>query len=128
MIRLFTRAQNSKSVCQSRPLRARREASIANTAPAAPGTDGGQQALKARPCYSAAGTTKVLVNDDHVLPAKLPRAGRERVLATAALRIVDELVRSRLPHIDIGAAQQVIRRDLIHCPPPSLLPCRPRTR
>ena len=36
MIRLPTRAQNSKSVCQSRPLRAGREASRANTAPSAP--------------------------------------------------------------------------------------------
>ena len=36
MIRLFTRVQNSRRVRQSRPLRARREASMASTAPAVP--------------------------------------------------------------------------------------------
>jgi hypothetical protein len=36
MIRVFTKAQNSSNVCQSRPLRASRDASIANTAPAVP--------------------------------------------------------------------------------------------
>ena len=34
--RLFTKVQNSRSVCQSRPLRERREASMASTAPAPP--------------------------------------------------------------------------------------------
>lgn len=35
-MRLPTRAQNSSSVCQSRPLRAKREASIETTAPTTP--------------------------------------------------------------------------------------------
>ena len=111
MIRLFTKAQNSSSVCQSRPLRARREASMANTAPAVPvQMAANRRSNPGRAVRSRA--TEIIVDDDHILPAKRTGSRCEGILAAAALRIVEQLVRRRLPYIDIGATRQVIRRDL----------------
>ena len=44
------------------------------------------------------------------------RARLERVLASPALRIVQKLIHAGLPHIDIGAARQMIANDLSHRP------------
>src|ERR1700704_1779387 len=99
-----TRPQNSIIVCQSRPLRARREASIAKTA----------AAIEARPGDAGARAPEIIVDDHDVLPAQLPRAFRKTVLTPPAFVIVQHLVSGRLTRVDEGAARQVIRRDLGH--------------
>jgi hypothetical protein len=57
---------------------------------------------------------EVLVDDDNPLPAELPGARGERVLASLALQIVLDLGHRRLPHIDIGRLRQVLGGDLAH--------------
>src|SRR5208337_3269403 len=123
MIRLFTRAQNSRSVCQSRPLRARREAPRAKTAPASPLQIPTSRRSKPGRAVPPPPAAEIVVDDNHVLPAEVAGAGRQRVLASSALRIVQELIHAGLPHIDIGAARQMIAGDLSHRPsPPAFRP------
>src|ERR1700680_1848657 len=99
-----TNPQNSISVCQSRPLRARRDAS--------------------------AGAAEVVVDDCDVAPAKLLGAIDEAVLAPSALMIMRELVCCRLPDVDAGVAGEMLSRDLGHRRSPRLppLPAPPRSR
>ncbi len=73
-----------------------------------------EQPLEAWPGLAAAGSTEIVVDHDHVLPAKRLRSRCEGVLATSALRVVEELICRRLPNIDIGAARQMLGRDPIH--------------
>src|SRR5215471_15468173 len=121
-----TNPQNSISVCQSRPLRARRDASIASTAIA----DHCEQPLEARTCDAAARAAEVVVDDIDVAPAKLLGSIDEAILAPPALMIVRELVRGRLPDVDARVAGEVLRRDLGHRRSPRLppLPAPPRSR
>src|SRR6202158_1869132 len=124
MMRLLTRVQNSRRVCQSRPLRAKREASMANTAPAVPvqiAVNKRSKPGRAAPRRAASRAAQVIVDDDHIFPPKSPCADCKAVLTTAALGLVDELAGSGLSHIHIGATRQVLRRDLAHRPPPSPL-------
>jgi hypothetical protein len=67
--------------------------------------DRGQQSLEPRPCRPAARTPEIIVYDDHLRPPKRPRSRRKGILAATALRIIDELVRCGLPHINIGGAR-----------------------
>jgi hypothetical protein len=69
-------------------------------------TDRRQQPLKARPSRPAPGAAEIVINDNHVLPAEGAGARREGVLASPALRIVQELIHAGLPHVDIGVARQ----------------------
>ncbi len=128
---LPTRAQNSSSVCQSRPLRARREASMETTAPTLPAADRRQQPLEARPCDAAGGHAEVVVDDHDFCPAERARPIGQGVLASAALVVVAQLVGRRLPHVHVGAARQMLSADLAHRHPPGRLiasaPCRPAT-
>ena len=77
-----------------------------------------QQAFEARARSPAPRAAEIVVDDDHVIPAKGAGARRQRVLASSALRIVQELIHAGLPHVDMGAARQVIASDLSHRPSP----------
>src|SRR3954471_12233276 len=112
-----TSPQNSIRVCQSRPLRASRDASIANTAPTRPSQMAAKQPLEPWSVDATSGPAEIIVDDFDRGPPKLPGAIGERVLTAAALRIVQDLIARRLANIDEGAAAQVISRDLGHRPP-----------
>src|SRR5262249_55125357 len=84
-----------------------------------PGADGCQETLKAGPRCTSSRTTKVIIDDSHLFPTQTLSTSLERVLATAAFRIVGELIGRRLSNVDKGAACQVMRRNFIHRPPPS---------
>ena len=88
------------------------------------GTDCRQQALKPGACRAASRAPEVIIDDDHIFPAKHACAIGERILTTTTLRVVRKLIGGRLSHVDVGATRQMIRRDLIHRPPPSLLRAR----
>src|SRR5271170_2516880 len=70
-----------------------------------PSANSGQQSLESGPCNSAARTPEVIVDDDHVRPSQCPRTIRKSILTTTALRIICELVRRGLPHIDVSGAR-----------------------
>ena len=109
-----TRPQNSISVCQSRPLRARREASIAKTAPARPSQIAARRRSKPGRLTPEPRTPEIIIDDYDVLPAQLPRTFLKAVLTSPAFVIVQHLVSGGLTNVDEGAARQVIRRDLGH--------------
>src|ERR1700730_10379292 len=122
-----TNPQNSISVCQSRPLRARREASIASTAPTRPSQIVANRRSKPgraipppeRPRSSSMTSTVVQ-------PSCLAAIG-EPVLAAPALMIVCQLIGRRLTDVDTGAACKMLSRDLGHdCSPPLQAPLRSR--
>src|SRR5450631_76469 len=116
-----TNPQNSISVCQSRPLRASREASIANTAPTRPS----QIAVSSR---SKSGRLMPPLDDLDRGPAELPGTMiGESVLTAAARRVVRDLIGRRLTDVDESAAAQVVSGDLGHRRPPRL-PAPPRSR
>src|SRR5215471_3332492 len=107
-----TSPQNSISVCQSRPLRASRDASIANTAPTRPSQIAASRRSKPGRLMP---------------PPELPGTIGEPVLTAAALQIVHELIGRRLADVDKGAAAQMVSRDLDHYQP-SWPPAPPRFR
>src|SRR5450631_594057 len=123
-----TNPQNSISVCESRPLRARRDASIASTAPTRPSQIVASSRSKPGTRDAATGAAEVVVDDIDVTPAKLLGAIDEAVLAPSALMIMRELVCCRLPDVDAGAAGEMLSRDLGHRRSPRLplLPAPPR--
>src|SRR5271165_4168255 len=81
--------------------------------------DSNEQALEAWARCPAPRAAEIVVDDNNVLPAELAGPCRQRVLASSALRIVQELIHAGLPHIDVGAARQMIPGDLTHRPSPS---------
>jgi hypothetical protein len=118
-----TSPQNSISVCQSRPLRAKtrrldREHS-ADTAVA----DRCEQPLKAGTRDAATRAAEICVDDIDVAPGKLLGAIDEAVLAPPALMIVLELICCRLPDVDAATAREMLSRDLGHGRSSRLLPC-----
>src|SRR5437773_6894233 len=60
---------------------------------------------------------KVIVDNNSVLPAESARPRHQGVLSTSALRVIEQLIRRRLPDVDVSLARQMLRRDLIHCWP-----------
>src|SRR5262249_52828421 len=56
------------------------------------GTDGGKQALKSRARRAASRTTKVIIDDNHVFPAKCTCACCKSILTTATFRVVGKLI------------------------------------
>jgi hypothetical protein len=109
-----TNPKNTMSVCQSRPLRARRQASIANTAPTRAGTDGSQNSLEPRTLNAYARSSEIVVDDLDGRPAKLPGAIGKPVLPALALEVVHELIRGRLADINASDALQMLSCDLAH--------------
>src|SRR5271157_4321651 len=109
-----TNPQNSIRVCQSRPLRARREASIAKTAP----TRRSQIAANSRSKPGRATPppdrprSSSMISDGR--PAKLPGAIGKPVLPALALEVVHELIRGRLTDINASDALQMLGCDLAH--------------
>src|SRR5215468_7281377 len=125
-----TNPQNSISVCQSRPLRARRDASDREHSADTSVANRCEQALEAGTSDAAGRAAEVIVDHIDVAPAKLLGAIDEAVLAPPALMIVRELVRCRLPDVDAGAAGEMLSRDLghRHAPPLPPLPAPSRSR
>src|ERR1700679_3995432 len=122
-----TKPQNSIRVCQSRPLRARRDTSMAKTDPTRPS----QIAASRRstgPAGAGSRPAKIVVNHQDVLPAQVSRTICKTILTAAALVVVQQLIRRRLTNVDIGRAGQVLRRYRRHSAsprPPS--PWKPRS-
>src|SRR5271166_4684609 len=84
--------------------------------------DGDKQAFETLPRNTASRPTKIVVDDDHILPSESFRPPFQRILPAAALRVVGQLIRRGLSDIQIGVPYEMFRRDLIHQPasPPSL--------
>src|SRR4051794_15072926 len=84
----------------------------------AAGADGGKQSLEAGTHGACPRAAEIVVNDHDFGPAYLPRAINQPVLPPLALKVVLNLVIGRLTNVDVGAARQVVRRDLGHRPSP----------
>src|SRR6516165_8264450 len=94
IIRLFTKAQNSRSVCQSRPLRAGRA-----------GADRREQTLEAGTELTITRPAKIIVDNNGVLPAESARPRHQGVLPTTALGVIEQLIGRRLPDVDVSLAR-----------------------
>ena len=110
--------------CQSRPLRASREASKHNTAPTSPGTEPCHQPLEAGPRHHpAGGAAKVVIDHLDLAETPAPRDIDELVLAPLALEVGLDLGLGGLPNIDHRLAlqhrggQEISARHR-HAPPP----------
>ena len=90
-----------------------------------PFADRHQQPFEARPRRPAAGAAEILVDHHGLVPAQAAGPIRKSILTAAALVIVPQLIRRRLPDVDDRVARQVVRRDLVHRLPPSPWPSRP---
>jgi hypothetical protein len=88
-----TNPQNSMSVCQSRPFRARREASIARTAPTRPSQIAANNRSKAWTGDATARTSEIVVDDLDSRPAKLLGTIGKPILSPLAFKIMHELIR-----------------------------------
>src|SRR3954471_3581567 len=88
----------------------------------AAGADGGKQSLEDGTHGACPRAAEIVVNDHDFGPAYLPRAISQPVLPPLALKVVLNLVIGRLTNVDVdvdvGAARQVVRRDLGHRPSP----------
>jgi hypothetical protein len=82
-------------------------------------TNGGEQTLEPWAAHPGAGPAQIMVDDDHIGPAQLAGPLLQSILAAPALGVVQQLVGGRLSGVDIGAACEMVRRDLGHHPPPS---------
>ena len=85
----------SQAGCLDRQHRAR--AAIANR---------DKQAFEAFPCNAAARATKIVVDDDHILPSESFCSPLQCILATTALRVMGQLISRRLSDIYIGVPQR----------------------
>jgi hypothetical protein len=117
-----TSSQNSMSVCQSRPLRASREALIETTAPTPILIDRSEELLETGAGEAGAGTGRSSSIASTAFQPKA-RAVDQTILAAPAFAIVEKLVARRLANIDKGSAGGVLRRDFGHHWPPH---CRDR--
>src|SRR5215831_111345 len=87
------------------------------------GADRHEQTLEAGTRLTITRPAEIIVDNNDVLPAECARPCRQAVLSTAALGVVEQLIRLRLPDIDISVAREVLRRNLIHCwPRPAAVP------
>src|SRR5438270_4518297 len=105
--------------CQPRRLDRQHGAGLA-------GADRREQTLEAGTELTTARPTEIIVDDNDVLPAERARSRHQGVLPTSALRVVEQLIRRRLPDVDVSVARQMLRRNLIHCWPRPAAPCRRR--
>src|SRR3954467_10006871 len=105
-------------MCQSRPLRARRDASMANTAPTRPSQIAARSRSKPGRLTPETRTAKIVIDDRHIRPAESASPFREAILTSPALMIIGKLVSGGLPDVDEGTASQMVRRDLHRSPPP----------
>lgn len=83
-----TSRQNSSSVCQSRPLRASRDASIHKHRTDAAIAQHGQEPIEARTMHPTAGATQIIIDDRDLLPPERARTINQGVLTTLGLEIV----------------------------------------
>src|SRR5215471_5268704 len=90
------------------------------------GADRREQTLETGTQLTTARPAKIIVNDNDVLPAERVRTRHQGVLSASALGVVEQLIRRRLPDVDISLARQVLRRNLIHRWPRPAAPYRRR--
>src|SRR5262249_43846199 len=90
------------------------------------GADRREQTLETGSQLTTARPAEILVDDNGVLPAESARPFHQGVLPTAALGVVEQLIRRRLPDVDVSVARQVLRGNLIHCRPRPAAPYRRR--
>jgi hypothetical protein len=101
MTRASTNPHNSSRWCQSRPLRASREASKQSTAPTCPAHRAATNRSKpGRSTVPLADRPEIVVNDLDVGEAAPPRDIDKLVLGPLALKVRLHLLRRRLAHID----------------------------
>src|SRR5712691_8035979 len=105
-----TSPQNSINVCQSRPLRASRDASIANTAPTRPSQIAASRRSKPGRLMPPP-APQIIVDDLYRCPTELPGTIGQPILPAPALVIVHELIGRRLTDIDACAAREMVSRD-----------------
>jgi len=86
-----TNPRNSISVCQSRPLRANRDASFASTVHA-PFADCRQQAVEAGMRDAATRATEIIGDDLDLAPSELLGAIDEPILSVPTLLIARQLI------------------------------------
>src|SRR4051794_12130769 len=87
--------------------------------------------LEASALHAAGGgAPEILVDDLNLRPAEHRQAIAHGVLQSAALTVVQNLMRRGLAHVEQRFALQMVRTDLLrdHHRPPSTGPSRPRTR
>lgn len=65
-------------------------------------TDRNEQSFETLSADSSAGATKVVIDDDYILPSESFGSPLEGVLAAATLRVVGELIRRRLSYIYVA--------------------------
>ena len=53
--------------------------------------------------------TEIIVDDNDVLPAEHARSRHQGVLPTSALGVVEQLIRRRLPDVDVSVARQMLK-------------------
>src|SRR6266404_1970190 len=74
------------------------------------GADRREQTLEAGTELTTARPTEIIVDDNDVLPAEHARSRHQGVLPTSALGVVEQLIRRRLPYVDVSVARQMLRR------------------
>src|SRR6516162_4726735 len=115
-----TTPQNSNRVCHSRPVLAKRDASMHNTAPTVPS----QTALNKRSKPDRSVPLAVHPRSSSITSTSTHPSWRarstQRVLQPLTFQIVSDLARRRLPDIDAGLSSQMISAYLIHRQPPLL--------
>src|SRR5947208_13296714 len=110
MTRASTKPQSSSKWCQSRPLRASREASKHSTAPTSPAHS--HATSRSKPGRATiGGPAEIVIDYLDVVEAPLPRDINKFVLPPLALEIGLDLRLSRLPNIDHRLALQHCRRQ-----------------
>src|SRR6188472_3603624 len=111
-MRVPTNPQNSINVCQSWPLRANRDASIARSAHTRASQIAASKRSKPGPSSSAPGAAKIIVDDLDCGPAELTSAIGKTILPAPALLILRQLIGSRLSDVEVCTARKMLSRDL----------------
>jgi hypothetical protein len=77
-------------------------------------TDRRQKPTETRPLVMAGPrNVEIVINDDHLREAQLPRAILQCILTTTAFQVVPHLLQARLSNIDVRGAFQMLGIDLI---------------
>src|SRR6266540_443304 len=67
--------------------------------------------------HSAARTTQVLVDDHHFMETQLPGSFGQPVLAPLAFKMKTDLLRTRLPNVNVGRSLEMLVSNLLaHVP------------
>src|SRR4051812_26371176 len=100
-------AHRSARWCQSRLLRASREASNANTAPAIPWHTEASRRPNPTLSWEPLPDRPRSNDDNHLRKPKVFGSLSQRILQFFPLQVIANLIRSRLTNVDIGSALQM---------------------